>query len=88
VSSAKVGAFHLGFTITGTATMKDNATERTWTCKYDEKTDTFTLTTNYVMLDKDGKWVPEDKTYTMVITNLDKSSFSGTDNDGSISGTR
>ena len=88
VSSAKVGAFRLGFTITGTATMKDNATERTWTCKYDEKTDTFTLTTNYVMLDKDGKWVPEDKTYTMVITNLDKSSFSGTDNDGAISGTR
>ncbi|MBQ2092261.1 MAG: zinc-ribbon domain-containing protein [Clostridia bacterium] len=88
VSSAKVGAFRLGFTITGTATMKDNATERTWTCKYDEKTDTFTLTTNYVMLDKGGKWVPEDKTYTMVITNLDKASFSGTDNDGTISGTR
>ena len=46
------------------------------------------MTTNYVMLDKDGKWVPEDKAYTMVITNLDKSSFSGTDNDGAISGTR
>ncbi|MBR5976654.1 MAG: hypothetical protein IK046_02490, partial [Clostridia bacterium] len=68
--------------------MADNVDGRDWTCKYDKETDTFTMETNYVALDKNGNWVPEDKIYTMVITQLDANSFSGTDDQGAIIGTR
>ena len=76
------------FTITGANTMSDNLDVREWTCKYDKETDVFTMETNYVVINEDGSLSPEDKIYTMVITKLDDSSFSGTDNQGAIIGTR